>query len=492
MSLLSTWGMTDHKQVADKAMLICGYNNAVTDITHPNRRRKQAIAQRLRLYRGAASVDFALMIDQLFLDQTVKRQRKQLIPYASYQNISKRIVDEVASLYNAPALRRMASTADTTAYRAMVRDAKLDRVAQHAQRMLMLCNDVLLWNTKLDNGKIGLRVITSDMLSAIASDEGELAAIVIDRAPESSGERTLITGSEKIVYDLWDDTYHYALGMDGRIMELVEHHLGRIPGVLMHAYEPNGAELLTADMGSDITSAHFATFFYNMMTLRLGKSQGERQPYISGDAPGMATDQTMDGERPLVLNPGVIVGMLDSKTAPEHYLMAKRDVLTSVGQTYGLSYEQITYTAETSGTSIDARREKLRELRNEQRLRAIDHEQQICELFGFDASQLTVDFSEQTMPLDEAAAVTLLREKCSLGLDSPVAYLMRKDPDINEVTAMETVRKNVADWAISVELVRALNMPHDGSVGETPTENGQNNFAPPGAQVSTGREPASS
>lgn len=485
MSLISEWGC-NHDQAVRRVFDEQGYSNSTTSSTSPNRRRKAACAQRIRLYRNRAAQDFHQLIDHVFVSSVIKKQRKKFVEYAAYQNITKRIVDEVASLYNAPALRKLATPQATDAYRSVIREVGYDRIAQHAQRMLMLCNEVLIWSTIKSNGKVKLRLITPDLFSAVADREGDLLAIVLDRAEEKSTGIVLFAGNEKISYDVWDDTYRYGVNAAGNIIEMTEHKQGRIPCVLMHAHEPHCGELLASDIGSDITSAHLAVFFINMMVLRLAKSQGERQPYISGDAPNvMSTNQAADGEAPLVLPPNVIVGMLESKTTPEHYMETKRDILISVGQTYGLSYEQMTLSGETSGVSLEQRREKLKELRNEQRVRAVEHEYLICKMLGFDASSLTVDFSEQTLPLDESAAVALLKEKAAMGLDSPVAFLMRKDPDLTEVTAMELLRKNIANRAIVVELARSLNIANDASVenpGNSPLQNGVNNFASDGAR----------
>ena len=40
-----------------------------------------------------------------------------------------------------------------------------------------------------------------------------------------------------------------------------------------------------------------------------------------------------------------------------------------------------------------------------------------------------MDYQEQALPQDPAEELSLLRDKMKLGLDSPIAYLQRKDSD---------------------------------------------------------------
>lgn len=498
MSITAMWGLA-HRDAIKRVFDRYGYSNETTSENNPNRRRKQNIAQRLRLYRNDADYDLAGVIDALFVDENVRQQRKKLIPLAMYENVAKRIVDEVASLYNRPAVRTL--TENNDAYRAICKEVDLDSAMKEAQRMLLLCNDVMLMLLKTPAGKHRMRVVTPDMFSAIPdeNDRTELAAVLIDRKPESA-RIGMETNSSEVHYDLWDDTYRYQLSASGQIVKQEEHGLGRLPCVLMHAQKPSEHALLRADYGQDIISAHLAVFALNVMTLRLAKSQGERQPILVGDAAQNASNQSSDGERPICLNVGSQAFMLDSKTSPEHYLMGKKEILSSVGRTYGMSYEMMTLTSDSSGKAVEQQRQKLIELRDEQRQRAVIHEGMVCELLGFDPSTLTLDFSEQTIAMDAADEVELLNKKVRLGLDSPIKYLMRKDPDLDRDAAEKVLQENVDDWAWVVVMVRALNMPADATTqdpGTSPQVNGVNNdgttqiSAPDGATSVTGRGAAS-
>ncbi len=193
----------------------------------------------------------------------------------------------------------------------------------------------------------------------------------------------------------------------------------------------------------------------------------------------MVTGQVMNGERPLALPPDVVASILNMKTDPDHYLAVKKDKITSVAQTYGMSYEMFSNSESgDSGKLYAMRREKLTELRLEQRGRAMMHEAQVVELMGFDPAGMRIDFQEQAAPADAGEEVDLLDKKMRKGLDSPVDYMMRKDPDLTRDDAKSRILDNLQDFAMLVLAQRALNMPGDadaGNTGKTPQQNGAAN-----------------
>jgi hypothetical protein len=64
------------------------------------------------------------------------------------------------------------------------------------------------------------------------------------------------------------------------------------------------------------------------------------------------------------------------------------------------------------------------------------------------------------------------------GLDSPVSFVMRKDPDLTREQANAFIVKNLADFAVLVMASRELNVPKGADAenpGKTPEENGADN-----------------
>lgn len=446
--------------------------------------RRKRMAQRVRLYRDDSEQDIGAAIDMVFETKSVREERRKMIAVASEQNITRLIIDQIASLYDRPARRALAAAGEVERFRVAEKRVALHEIMQEAHRLTVLCNEVMIWQYEGLDGK-RLRVVTPDMFTAIASpqDHCAMAGVLIDASP-----LTILDGEAKKRlphFELWDDKFRYLINAAGHLVTLdgepaavpIEHGLDRIPAVLLHRREPT-ERLMEDRHGRDITSAHLGCAVLQVMIMRLSKSQGERQPILQGNLANVLRGQTMNGEGPIILPPEVTASILDTQTNPDHYLAVKRDKLASVAASYGMSYEFLTNGDDgsgASGRSYEVRREKLTELRLEQRRRAVVHEAQVVELMGFAAEGMRVDYQEQAIPQDAAEKIALLKDKMHLGLDSPVDYLMREDPDLDRAAAIKRIDSNLGDWSRLVRKVRALNMPADADAanpGNTPQQNG--------------------
>lgn len=464
-----------------------------TQFQNPHRMRRAEISKRLRLYRDDAQADIEQLIDTVYEDEKVKRDRKKLIPIASEQNVTCRIVDEVASLYDRPVVVTLKDKAKNAEFHDLEKKLLLHELRQEAHRLLFLCNDVLVWLFEgIDGPK--LKVVTSDQFDAIPDprDQQVAAGLLLDMRPA-----TILQGEARARlphYELWDDTYRYLLDADCNLVDEkgapaeapIAHGQKRIPGILLHRRTPSDC-LLDPRRGRDIMSAHLGVALLRVMLMRLAKSQSEQQPWLRGNLANVAAGQRMDGENPVALPPEVDIGSLDLVTDPKHLLDNLRDKITAVAQTYGMSYEQLTFqenAATTSGKSYEVRRQKLTELRNEQLLRARTFEQLLVELLGFDPTGMTADHQEQAIPQDAVEEIELLQLKQRLGADSVIAYMMRKNSDLTRDAAVALMLANLRDWASLITMVRALNMPAAADVmnpGLDPTVNGSGRLVPPKA-----------
>jgi hypothetical protein len=441
------------------------------------------MARRLDLYRDRPGRHIAQAIDQVYETAEMKDTLRRYIDVAKEENVSARIIGEVASLYDRPALRTLSKRNEE--FHAEEKRIGLHFIHQEAHRLTNLCNEVLVWQFKGADDKPKLRIITPDCFDAIPDTRDKLvpAGYLIDAAP--SYAHTPEQAKKLPNYELWDDKYRYLINAYGRIVDEYgepgqpwEHGLNRIPGVLFHRREPTEA-ILDGDSGEDIASGHVSVALLNVMVMRLSKAQGENQPVLQGNLAQMASGQVMNGERPLLLPPEVVASMLSMKTDPDHYLAVKKDKVTSVCLRYGISYEQYANSeTEMSGKAFQQRREKLIKICLEQRGRAVVHEEMVAELMGFDPSTIKADFQEQTLPQDANEEVDLLDSKMRKGLDSPVSFLMRKDPDLTRDDAVTLLKANLTDFAALVMWQRALNAPADADAakpGKTPQENGAAN-----------------
>ncbi len=475
---------TDHAQLVNWIGWTHGITPNGSQFMNESRVRREAIARRLRFYRDQSAIDLGRLIDQVYETDDYKATLKRYVSVALEQNVSRRIVDEIASLYDRPALRIFKNKANNARFHDEEKRVRLHEIMQEAHRLTMLCNEVLIWQFKGVDNALSLRIVTPDMFDAIPHPQDALvpAGYLIDALPRMA--ILPIQLDLYPIYEVWDDTYRYLINRRGwmcdyqgnAVVEPIKHGLERVPGVLFHRREPV-TMMLDSARGADIESAHAGVALLNLMIMRLSKSQGENQPVLSGNLAAMASGQTANGEKPLLLPPEVVASMLNMKTDPDHYITAKRDKITSVAQTYGMSYEQFTLQApaETSGKAYTARREKLTEIRLESRRRAVLHEGLVADLMGFDPKDLRLDFAEMAIPQDAVEEVSLLADKMKMGLDSPVDFLMRKDPDLTREEAKQLMADNLADYSDLIKCVRALNMSTSGDAsnpGQDPAANG--------------------
>ncbi len=453
-----------------------GFNN-------PHRARRAACARRLRLYRNEHVVDVNAAIDQIYDTDEYKATLRRFVPFALETNVSQRIVNEVASLYDLPAVRILRDERQRDRFAAEVERTHLDDMMYEAQHLTMLCGETLLWQFTGADKRTKLRVVTADLFDAIPTPGDELAeaGLLIDAAPT-----TIFQGEAKLKlphWEVWDDTYRYLINGQGHLVRRdgfpvnapIAHGLGRIPGVLFHFREPT-VSILDASATADIESAHLGVALLEVMIMRLSKAQGEQQPVLSGPLAGLVKGQSMNGEKPLVLPPEVVASMLNMVTDPEHYLKVKKAKLTGVGLTWGMSYEDVMREqAPTSGREFEARRRKLTELRNQQRRRGKRNERATASLMGFDAKGMRTDYQEQAVPQDATEKVSLYEQKAKLGLDSPIAYLQREDPDLSRAEVVDLLKRNLAEYGAYITWVRALNLPTDANAnnpGQSAEQNG--------------------
>lgn len=449
-------------------------SNSLT--SHHERRR--VMEARLHLYRDRFREEVMSLIDTLYTHEEVKKERRRFVDLVGFLNVPKRLTDEVASLYDVPTKRLFLDDATTERFAKVEREVQLHSVMKEAHRLCFWMNEVYLWQVVV-NGKRSLRIITPNAFDVIPNpkDRLDLVAALIDTKP--AWVPSFIPDERRMAhYELWDSEIVVRLDADGLVVGTPKTHgLGSIPGVLMHSRLPVDS-LLNSDTGNDIYAAARTVLFLNLLVVVVSQSSGEKLPLLKGNLAAMAADQPKMAGRAIHLPPGVEAEMLDAITSPEHFLTVCRHVVASVAQAYGMSYEQFTFaeTADTtSGKAYSVRREKLNELREEQRQRAIVHEGQVADLLGFDGSSIRPDFHEQALPTDPLEEMELLDKRMNRGLDNPVAWYMRKNPDASAAEAKAHVVGNMAVVIWFFALLRGANIspsatPQDP--GKTPEENG--------------------
>lgn len=496
-ALLELYGAMNHPQLIAWVAKEFGLTKGESDkADNKHKCRREEMAERVRLYRDDATRDISNLIEKIWTRPDYQENLKRFIgvvggqdknqSISTVQNVSARIIDTVASLYDKPAVRRLAK--NQTAFKLDESRLHLHEITQDYHRLLWLCNDVLVWQFLGVDGKTKLKVVTPDVFDAVPDprDVTEMAGVLLEMPRVTMLDPAAAAKLPR--WELWDDTYRYLINAGGRLVDELgnpvevpaTHAFERIPGVLLHRREPSD-RCLDPRPGRDIAAAHRGVALLNILIMRLAKTQGDKQPVLQGNLASVSKGQTADGENPLVLPPEVTLEMLDSVTDPQHLLKTKREILTGAAQTYGMSYEQITFedTVQTAGSAklYLARREKLIELRVEQTRRALINEAAVIELMSYDPVGMKVDHQEQATPQDPTEEMALLDLRMRLGMDSPIKALQRRDPDLTRDEATALMLENMGDWALLIKEVRALNIPMNATIanpGNDPQINGSN------------------
>lgn len=431
--------------------------------------RRRMARERIDLFhdRGKAQID--AMVDDIFKNAKVRHLRKQFTELASFQNLTKRIVREVSSVYSEPATRRVRSRQQSQVYADLQRSMRLDRRMRLANQMWNLCNDTLLWFGVWLNRPV-LRVVTPDKFWAVPhpDDPTTPCGYIVDKMPP----RGIVPNSSTPRYVVMDDAGWFYLNDRVRFIPGSRRAWGlsRMPLLLAQKCEPvEQGTLLNPDPGADIVAAHKALALINTMMLKHQKS-GTKQPVAAGDLGDVAAGQPMDEEHVLQVGEGVSLSTLDLGADPRSYIDAGRAVIKQIAANYGIpeSVFDLSYQA-TSGFEIELKRTGLREVRRDQLLdfRPIEHDlamimsEYLAEAghpLAFNPLGWSIDFGEVETPQDPMQRLSYWKELRSMGLMNTVEMYMEMNPEATEAEALEAIRNNAEVEAERVQLFRELNI----------------------------------
>lgn len=447
--------------------------------------RRAAMRVRIDLYRNRAKQHVAAIFDRVFSNSKVREARTKFIDYAQHNNVVRRVIREISTVYADKAARAFDSP--QPAFTELERMMAFDRHMRLANRMLNLCNEIVLWpRLNMVTGDPELRVLTPDAFFAIPhpSDPLQLAALVIDQV-------SLAPTNETAPYWLVVTPYEYFnLDKSARVVDgsYRVHNAGRWPMQLVHREIPTDA-LLDADSGNDLIAAHLAVAFLNTLILKHQKS-GTKQPYAVGDLSTTATGQPVDDEVLQIFGEGVSLNTLDLVADSGAYIAATRAIIKSVAANYGIpeSVYDLSYQA-SSGFEIELKRSGLREIRNDQLLdwRAIEADlvslladvlRSARHPLAFDATGSRVNFGEMEPPTDPLSRLTYWEKARQMGLMSTVEMYMQLNPEVTAEDAAAALVSIAQVESARVQLFRSLNASPDASIedpGKSPQQNGAAN-----------------
>lgn len=472
------------------ALTVDQMTSFLRDKYHPTTRdeadRRIRAKMRRDIFRDEGQPHFEAMVDELFKNQKVRDLRRQFVPYALFNNVTKRIVREISTVYSEPATRTIRNANER--YQVFQRTVRMDRVLRSVNRYANLLNNVLVYPDINALGVPKLRVVTPDRFVAVShpNDPTLPVAYVIDQFP--GGVEVQETQPHYLVMS---DHEFFKLDRNWRFVEdtHVEHGLGRLPAILFSREELDDRILDNAS-GADIISAHKAVALLNVLMLKAQKS-GTRMPYATGDTSRVANDQPMDEENIVQLGEGVALSTLDLGADPENYINAGRSVIKQVAANHGIpeSVFDLSYQA-TSGFEIELKRTGLREIRRDQLLDYRPLERDLAELWAavltkaqhpsaYDPAGWGVNFGEVETPQDPSARLAYWKEMEGMDLANKVEMYMHQNPEASEAEAKAAIEFNARYRIAHMQRWQAANGSLFGPVGSanSPTDRDGNRLS---------------
>ena len=452
--------------------------------------RKAMARNRLDLYRDKGEAQIREMVNSVFGNSRVKELRQKFVDIASFQNLTKRIIREISSVYSESATRSVRG-GRVEQYKSLQARLRMDRKMRQLNQRVNLLNECLVW-FDVSLGKPKIHIVTPDNMSVLPhpNDQTELAAVVIDATP--MGVSRSETDPHFIVYT---DEEFFKLDKNYRMVggSRQNHGLPRMPMLLVHREEPE-VSLLSPNPGSDIISAHKAVALLNTMLLKHQKS-GTKQGVISGDIGDMPHGQPMDEEHLLQAPEGAILSTLDLGANPGSYIDSVRAVIKQIAANYGIpeSVFDLSYQS-TSGFEIELKRTGLREIRRDQIVDYRPVEREFAEIMSlvltessspdaFRTDGWSIDFGEMEAPQDPSQRLNYWEHLRKMGLMNTYEMYMELNPEATEQEAEDAIAENAIVEARRVELFRSL------QISPTASSDGSDEQTGAGANFNGGNEP---
>lgn len=446
--------------------------------TDSEARRKASARRRLDLYRDKGRRHFERAIERVFKNQVVREWRKTFLEFSEFQNVTKRVVREISTVYSESAKRSVVRVTDDERYQLFQRTIRQDRIMRKVNLYGNLLNNVLVWPDVYPDGDRLVavqRVVTPDKFSAIAhpNDPARAVGFVVERFPNGFSTAAteihfLVIGAEELI----------TLDKDWRMVGRVSHGWGRMPVILWSRQEPDDC-ILDGTSGEDLISAHMAVALLNTMMLKHQKS-GTRMAIATGDTSGMARGQPMDEETLIEAPEGVGFQTLDLGADPRSYIEAVRAVIKQVAANYGIpeAVFDLNYQA-SSGFEIELKRVGLREIRRDQIMDFRIFERELAELWSFvlqrnrhplafDVTGWSINFGEYDTPQDPIAKLDYWEKMESMGLANRIEMYLVQNPEADEVQAREAIERNLE---LKIAWMRDLQRANGGLFGPAGSEN---------------------
>lgn len=447
-----------------------------------NQARKADAAVRQRFYMGKGNTEMELVLAEVFSDPEVIRLRAQWIRHAKFNNVLRRAVNELATVYSQPAQRLVADDENNARYQQMQRRVRMDEVMQRVNRLGYLHRAVFVYprvrKDAAGKNEPVLEVVTPDRFDAITHphDPTLVVAISIDLNISS------VTGLHRLpAHIVLSATEMIEVDSAGQFIEstIKTHSHGRIPGVL-YLVDPPSGEVFDSSATDDLEAAHRAVWFENILLLKESKS-ATKQTLVTGDVSATARNQVDDSERSAHLQDGATATTLDRSMDLSMFRTTAQNIYETAAANHGIPPSTLAHQGVQSAEARELQRTPLKELRLQQQVPLRDVERDLAEVqsavyaeipdVAFDTEGWRIDFADPQTPLGQKEALEVFEHMRKLGMTSTIAWVMERNPDLTYDQAKALVESWLKDEEWRVEKMRTMQamsgapgMPVPGSV----------------------------
>jgi hypothetical protein len=422
--------------------------------------------RRAALYRDAGQKYVSELIDKVFTDRETKRLRDHWIEQAGYNNVTRRIVHELATLYRRPAGRTVENEANAVKYQAVQRLVRMDEVMLDAQRLTILQRAILLGPRVPEWSKLPqLDIVERHQFRLVRHplEPKRLIAVILDQALHYPNA---LPGSEVPRWLVWTDSEWFWLSARGSMLgEPKDNRYGRIPYVLA-ALNPPPGEMVDSTTFEDVIAAHLAVWFEGVLLLKESKS-ATKVPVLSGDTARAARGQVLDSESVVELPEGVALTQSDNGMDLSIFRDTADHILERAAANHGIPPAILHHAGATSGYEIELRHVGIRERRMEQEPAFREVERELAELMSIvvsiDAPELafttdgwSLNYGEIQMPQSPKEELEIFEHARTLGLTDTIEELMRRDPDKGPAEAFAEMKLHIDRETERVRSMREL------------------------------------
>lgn len=461
-----------------------------------DRLRNMRHALRDELYRDGGDQHMSTLIDSVFTDQTVRELRKKWIPYAKFNNATKRVVNELSTVYAEPARRQVgtemphasevaaegepasapaAPPPDNERYQKLLEQVHIDERMIEVGRLLNL-HRALLVGFRVRQKPDGFREPTLDVATPAnvrailhPNDDSLVVGWLI-----KCEHRTARMQTERAAWTLWTDHESVKLTESFRVIgdSYQEHGLGVCPWVPVALGAPV-AGFWPGFEGEDLISAHVSIWFQNILLLKESKS-ATKLTVVTSDGTA-ARGQAADSEGAIEAPEGTSISTTDMSMDLSMFTNVNDHVLNNVAHNYGMSPAIIQHQGVQSAEARELMMMPLKERRRQQQtpLRRFEFAlacvmSAVCAVdlaeYAFSTDGWRMEFGESETPLAPMEEQVLFEKRRAAGLDNSKAFLCRKYPGLSPDGAWAMITNNVLVETDRNLLMRPL-MQISGSLG---------------------------